>query len=198
MGVWWRGHGHVSNFYTVNLKISPQRYTGGRLYTSRPSLVFFCDTYKTMKTTRTRHGWMHMFITHRSTLTLQLHNFDLFGICVVVRVVSALLRGNRQDFNWYEASRGPSAIAELLVKIQPHLAYVATIPCETLISWKQAIKDKLQGNVATYLRCGGVVQIKKGLLLSVWVNFFNRWIFGKVTSKSVVVSSTLCAWPTHC
>jgi len=151
-----------------------------------------------MKTTRTRHGWMHMFITHRSTLTLQLHNFDLFGICVVVRVVSALLRGNRQDFNWYEASRGPSAIAELLVKIQLHLAYVATIPCETLISWKQAIKDKLQGNVATYLRCGGVVQIKKGLLLSVWVNFFNRRIFGKVTSKSVVVSSTLRAWPTHC
>jgi len=31
-------------------------------------------------------------------------------------------------------------------------------------------------------------QIKKSLLLSVWVNFFlNRWIFGKVTSKSVIV-----------
>ena len=36
---------------------------------------------------------------------------------------------------------------------------------------KQAINDKLQGRVATYLRCGGVVsnQIKKGLLLSLWV-----------------------------
>jgi len=35
----------------------------------------------------------------------------------------------------------------------------------------QAIKDKLQSNVATYLRCDGVVnhQIKKGLLLSLWV-----------------------------
>jgi len=35
----------------------------------------------------------------------------------------------------------------------------------------QAINDKLQGSVATYLRCGGVVnnQIKKGLLLSLWV-----------------------------
>jgi len=34
---------------------------------------------------------------------------------------------------------------------------------------KQAINDKLQGSVATYLRCGEVVnnQIKKGLLLSV-------------------------------
>jgi len=34
--------------------------------------------------------------------------------------------------------------------------------------------DKLQGNVATYLRCGGIVnnQIKKGLLLSMSVIFF--------------------------
>ena len=39
---------------------------------------------------------------------------------------------------------------------------------------KEAINDKLQGSIAAYLRCGGVVnnQIKKGLLLSVWVNFF--------------------------
>ena len=43
------------------------------------------------------------------------------------------------------------------------------LPCETLMSAKQAINDKLQGGVATYLRCGGVVnnQIKKSLLLSV-------------------------------
>jgi len=36
------------------------------------------------------------------------------------------------------------------------------------MSAKQAIKDKLQASVATYLRCGEVVnnQIKKGLLLS--------------------------------
>jgi len=40
--------------------------------------------------------------------------------------------------------------------------------CETLMSAKQALNDKLQCSVATYLRCGGVVnnQIKKGLLLS--------------------------------
>jgi len=39
------------------------------------------------------------------------------------------------------------------------------------MSAKQTINDKLQGSVATYLRCGGVVnnQIKKGLLLSMWV-----------------------------
>ena len=36
--------------------------------------------------------------------------------------------------------------------------------CETLMSAKQAINDKLQGKVATYLRCGGDVnnQLKKG------------------------------------
>jgi len=52
------------------------------------------------------------------------------------------------------------------------LAYVATLPCETLMSAKQASNDKLQNSVATYLRCGGVLnnQIKK--LLSVRVKNF--------------------------
>jgi len=52
-----------------------------------------------------------------------------------------------------------------ILKIPPHLAYVATLPCETL---KQAINDELQGNVATYLKCGDVAnnQIKGDLLLS--------------------------------
>ena len=52
--------------------------------------------------------------------------------------------------------------------LPPHLAYVATLPCETLMSAKQAINDKLQGSIAACLRCGGVVnsRIKKGLLLS--------------------------------
>ena len=55
-----------------------------------------------------------------------------------------------------------------ILNIPLHLAYVATLPCETLMSAKQAINDKLQGSVATYLRCGWVVnnQIKNGLLLS--------------------------------
>jgi len=45
--------------------------------------------------------------------------------------------------------------------------------------------------ITRYLRYGGVVnkQIKKGLLLSLWVKKYkNRWIFGKVTSKDVIVS----------
>ena len=67
-----------------------------------------------------------------------------------------------------------------ILKIPPHLAYVATLPCETLMSAKQSINDKLHGNVATHLRCSGVVnnQIKKDLLLSLRVKFFksvNIW-----------------------
>jgi len=53
-------------------------------------------------------------------------------------------------------------------------SYVATLPCETSMSAKQALNDKLQGSVAAYLRCAGVVnsQIKKGLLLSLRVKTF--------------------------
>ena len=74
--------------------------------------------------------------------------------------------------------------------------YVATLPCETLVPAKQTINDKLQGSVAAYLRRGGVVnnQINKGLLLSLRVNFFNWWLFGKVTSKNVIISCTFSAF----
>jgi len=59
-------------------------------------------------------------------------------------------------------------VVKWILKVQPHLAYVATLPCRTVVSAKQAINDKLQGSVATYVRCGGVVnnQIKKSLLVS--------------------------------
>ena len=69
------------------------------------------------------------------------------------------------------------------------------------MSAKQAINDKLQGSVATYLRCGGVVnkQIKKGLLLSLRVkeNFksVNIWQSYKQERDCLV---HLCAGPTHC
>ena len=69
-----------------------------------------------------------------------------------------------------------------LSKIPPHLAYVATLPCERLMSAKQAKQnDKLQGSVATCLWCGGVInnQIKKSLFLShEWKKLFksvNIW-----------------------
>ena len=61
--------------------------------------------------------------------------------------------------------------------IKTHLAYVTALPCEALISAKQAINDKLQGFVATYLRYDGVVnnQIKKGLRVEKKIKSANIW-----------------------
>ena len=62
--------------------------------------------------------------------------------------------------NFTERFRG-----KFVVKWISHCTlHVATLPCEKLMSVKQlATDDKLQGSVATYLRCGGVAnnQIKK-------------------------------------
>ena len=44
-----------------------------------------------------------------------------------------------------------------IITIPPHLACVVTLPCETLMSAKEALNEKLRGSVAAYLRCGGVV-----------------------------------------
>ena len=78
-----RGHGHVSNFYIVDLEnfaTTSRRYTGDIHNSVRSRFVY--DTYKTIiEATRSRHGGVHMFITHRPTVTLQLHNFDLFRSC---------------------------------------------------------------------------------------------------------------------
>jgi len=53
-----------------------------------------------------------------------------------------------------------------ILNIPPRLAYVATLPCETLMSAKQAINDKL----ATYLSCGGVVS-KKIKSVNIWQSY---------------------------
>ena len=62
----------------------------------------------------------------------------------------------------------------MVTKIPQYLAYIATLPCITLMSENAiAINNKLQGSVAVYLTYGGVVnnQIKKSLLLSLSGNF---------------------------
>ena len=108
-----RGQGHVSNFYIVDLEnfaTASRRY---RWYSQLDRSRFVYDTHNTMEATRSRHGWVHMFITHRPTLTLQLHNFDLFRTCRTT--IFCTVASNWQDFNWHDASRDPSAIAELLV-----------------------------------------------------------------------------------
>jgi len=60
------------------------------------------------------------------------------------------------------------------------------------MSAKHAINDKLQSSVATYLRCGGVVNNQIIFFAESVSEFFkNRYIFRKVTSKNVIVSCTL-------
>ena len=74
--------GHVSNFCIVDLEnfATASRWFTGEIHNS-DCRRFVYDTYKTTKATRTHHGGVHMFITHWPTLTLQLHNFDLFRTC---------------------------------------------------------------------------------------------------------------------
>jgi len=101
------------------------------------------------------------------------------GHCLMTISLSNLNRFKKK-FTGRFLGRPKFAAVKGTLKIPSHLAYVATLPCETLMSAEQAVNDKLQGNVATHLKCGGVAnnQIKKGLLLSLSVNFFksvNIW-----------------------
>jgi len=90
-------------------------------------------------------------------------------------------------------------VVKWILKIPPHLACVATLPCEPLMSAKQAINEKLQGSVATYLRCGGVVnnQIKKGLLLSVRVKKIKNGEYLAKLQAREWLSHELCAPSQH-
>ena len=42
-------------------------------------------------------------------------------------------------------------IVKWILKLPPRLAYVATLPCETSVTAKQAINDILQGSVAIHI-----------------------------------------------
>jgi len=70
---------------------------------------------------------------------------------------------NRNRFYFFTGRCFGKFVAEWILKIPPRLAYVATLRCKTLMSAKQALHNKLQGSVATYLRCDGVVnnQLRK-------------------------------------
>ena len=71
---------------------------------------------------------------------------------------STIILSNLNRFTKFFTGRflGKFAV-KCVFKIPLHLAYVATLPCVKLMSAKQAINNKLQGSVAAYLRCGGVV-----------------------------------------
>jgi len=75
------GQGHVSNFYIVDLErfaTASRRYTGD-IHNS--SVVGLFLTPETMRATRSRRGWVHMFMTHCFLLNLQRHTIDLVKTC---------------------------------------------------------------------------------------------------------------------
>ena len=78
----WAWSGSCEQFLHCGLR--KFRHSKSSVYMWYPQLVrgrFVYDTYRTMEKTRSRHGWVHMFITHCPIVTLQLHNFDLFRTC---------------------------------------------------------------------------------------------------------------------
>jgi len=61
-----------------------------------------------------------------------------------------IILSNLNRFIIFFAGRFPGKFAvKWVLNIPPHVEYVATLPCETLMSAIQAISDKLQGSVAT-------------------------------------------------
>ena len=87
-------------------------------------------------------------------------------------------------------------------KTPPHLAYVATLLCETSMSAKQTINDQLQGSVAAFSMCAGIVnnQINKGLLLSLWVqklqllNIWQSYPQERILSRALWLKGGESAW----
>jgi len=78
----WAWSGSREQFLHCGLgKFRHSKSSVYRWYPQRVRGRFVYDTYKTMEATRLHHGWVHMFITHRPTVTLQLHNFDFFRTC---------------------------------------------------------------------------------------------------------------------
>jgi len=78
----------------------------------------------------------------------------------------ATILSNLNRFKKISLEDSLTNVVKWILKITSHFVYVATLPCKTLMLAKQAINNKLQGSVATYLRCAGAVdnQIRKGLL----------------------------------
>jgi len=111
-----RGQGHVSNFYIVDLEnfaTASCRYISN-IYNSPVVGLFMTPIGQWKRLDR---------VTVECTCLLHSDPLSPSNLItsirsgLVVQVVSALLHGNWQDFNWRDASRGPSAIAELLVHI---------------------------------------------------------------------------------
>ena len=70
----------------------------------------------------------------------------------------------------------------LLLTAPPHLKYVATLPCNLSLLACFADINVSQGSVATYARCGGILNIhlSANLLRNLPEKFFNRLRFDRI------------------
>jgi len=78
----WAWSGSRGQF--VHCGLRKFRHSKSSVYRWYPQFVrgpFVYDTYETMEATRSRHGWVRMFITHCLQLNLQLHHIDLARTC---------------------------------------------------------------------------------------------------------------------
>ena len=109
-----RGQGHVSNFYIVDLEnFAPasRRYTGN-IHNSTVVGLFMTHLRQWKPLGRVMVECT-LSITHWPRLNLQVHTIDLVKTCRISSFCTVARQLAR--FNWHDASRGPSAIAELLV-----------------------------------------------------------------------------------
>jgi len=111
-----RGQGHVCNFYIVDLEdfaTACRRYTGD-IHNSSVVGLFMTPIGQWKRL----HRVMVECICSLHCLQLNLNFIPSIWSGLVVQVVSELLYGYWQDLIWHDASRGPSAIAELFVLLQ--------------------------------------------------------------------------------
>jgi len=110
-------------------------------------------------------------------------------------------------YNFFHCQIFQSICSKYLLKIQPHLTCVATLPCGTLMSENEqhspsnvVINDKLQRTIKVWWIVNN--QIKNGLLLSPPVIFFksvNIWhSYGQKTGLCRALSSSFSSMVARC
>ena len=81
-------------------------------------------------------------------------------------------------------------------KIPPHLAYVATLPSETLMSAKQAINDKLQCSESTSEKINQL-RFDRIMVKSLWCHFLAHPCESSTRKKTTVDWGSRSDWPCY-
>jgi len=98
---------------------------------------------------RYRCGVASRYIPQKRIISNTQEQIERHGVYrAVVRYTTRLKKSTKISL---EDLLGKFAVKWIL-KIPPHLANVATLPCKTLMSAKQALNDKLQGSAAAHFK----------------------------------------------